>query len=78
MFAVTLSRSPSEQKKIILSYLRTARNKRGGLLETIFKLDLRFDTYFRGMGVGVGTRPIRHFHISHNAPHLPPPPPNFS
>ena len=24
------------------------------------------------MGVGAGTRPIRHFHISHNAPHLPP------
>ena len=41
-------------------------------METIFKLDLRFDTYFRGMGVGVGTRTIRHFHISHNAPHLPP------
>ena len=40
-------------------------------METIFKLDLRFDT-FRGMGVGVGTQPIRHFHISHHAPHLPP------
>ena len=38
----------------------------------IFKLDLRFDTYIRGMGVGAGTRPIRHFHISHNAPHFPP------
>ena len=41
-------------------------------METIFKLDLRFDTYIRGMGVGAGTRPIRHFHISHNAPHFPP------
>ena len=40
-------------------------------METIFKLDLRFDT-FRGMGVGVGTQPMRHFHISHHAPHLPP------